>query len=114
MARDFTTVLRGYERGQVESVLGRAAEALTADGRTQRAAARDALRAADFQIVLRGYDRSEVDDEVQALLRKFDILASSDELRLTLGSVLRMSQPTDQLIVEEVRRLRALADQHNL
>jgi DivIVA domain-containing protein len=114
MAREFTTVLRGYDRGQVDSVFGRAVEALNAGGdAAQRAAARDALRAARFDIALRGYDRLEVDDALQSFLRQLDIAASGDELRKTLGSVLRMSQPTDRLIIDEVQRLRALADQDN-
>jgi DivIVA domain-containing protein len=115
MAREFTTVLRGYERRLVDSVLDRVVEALAAGGdAAQRAAARDSLRAVKFDVALRGYDRLEVDDAVQSFLRQLDIAASGDELRKTLGSVLRMSQPTDRLIIEEVQRLRALADQHNL
>jgi DivIVA domain-containing protein len=113
MARKFTMVLRGYERRQVDSVLGRVVEALAAGGdAAQRGAARDSLRAVKFDVWLRGYDRLEVDDAVQSFLRQLDIAASGDELRKTLGSVLRMSQPTDRLIIEEVQRLRALADQH--
>jgi hypothetical protein len=115
MARDFTTVLRGYEKKQVDSVFGRVVEALADGGdAAQRAAARDTLRAATFDIALRGYDRFEVDDAVQSFLRQLDIAASGDELRKTLGSVLRMSQPTDGLIIDEVQRLRALADKDNL
>lgn len=113
MRRDFTTVLRGYDKSQVDSVLGDAVQAL-AGGLAQRAAARDALSTAAFGVVLRGYDRLEVDDAVRALLREFDAMAASDGLRLALGSVLRLSEPTDHLIVEEVRRLRSVADQHNL
>jgi DivIVA domain-containing protein len=114
MAREFTTVLRGYEKRQVDSVLGRVGEALTAGGdAAQRAAARATLRAAKFEVALRGYDRLEVDDAVQSFLRQLDIAAAGDELRKTLGSVLRMPEPTDRLIIEEVQRLRALADEHN-
>jgi hypothetical protein len=114
MTREFTTVLRGYEKRKVEAVLGRAAEALAAGGdAAQRAAARDALRAAEFEVGLRGYDRLEVDGAVEGLLRELDFMASNDELRMLLGSVLRMSQPTDQQIVDEVRRLRGLADLHS-
>ncbi|MFF5289189.1 DivIVA domain-containing protein [Paractinoplanes globisporus] len=115
MAREFTVVLRGYERKQVDAALARAFDALAPDGGVaQRTAARDALRAAEFEVALRGYDRLQVDEVVQGLLRELDNVVAGDDLRSTLGSVLRMSQPDDQLIVDEVRRLRELADQHNL
>ncbi|MET3425234.1 hypothetical protein BJ973_004446 [Actinoplanes tereljensis] len=109
MARDFLTVLRGYEKRQVDTLINSADAALTGDA-AQRAVAREALRTAKFEIALRGYDRLEVDKAVQALLRELDSLAATDEFRTTLASVLRLSQPTDQQIIDEVRRLRGAAD----
>jgi hypothetical protein len=114
MAPDFTVVLRGYERKQVDPALARAFAALDAGGdATERANARNELRAAKFEVALRGYDRGQVDSVVEALLRELDHMASSDEFRLTLVSVLGLPQPTDQQIVDEVRRLRELADRNN-
>lgn len=114
MAFDFTVVLRGYDRTQVDKILNPALDALDSTDPRQRAAARDALRDSAFDVVLRGYDRAQVEAAMETLQRELDGKVSGDELRSTLGSVLRMSQPTDQLIVDEVRRLRELADQHNL
>lgn len=113
MTPDFTVVLRGYDRHQVHALLGKATAAL-ADGAdsASRASARRALRKADFTVVLRGYDRTEVDGVVQELLRDLDTPA--DGLRADLGAVLRLSEPTDQQILDEVRRLRSLADTHDL
>jgi hypothetical protein len=111
---DFTVVLRGYERTQVEAVIGPATAALAHGGAAQRAAAREALRSARFEVSLRGYDRFQVDGEVKRLLQGLDGLGEADDLRTTLGSVLRIDQPTDQAIVDEVRRLRELADRHHL
>jgi DivIVA domain-containing protein len=110
MTFDFTIVLRGYDRQQVDALLGRASAALAAGSDpAQRARAEEALRAADFTVVLRGYDRTQVDGAVQMMLRELDA-APSDDLRATLVSVLRLDDPDDRLIVDEVRRLRALAD----
>jgi DivIVA domain-containing protein len=114
MVQEFTVVLRGYDRSQVDKVLGDAVDALDSNNAAQRAAARDGLRTAKFDVAMRGYDRSQVDIGVKALLRELDNLVSSDDLRSTLGSVLRMSEPTDESIVDEVRRLREQADLHNL
>lgn len=115
MSREFMMVLRGYDKKQVDAVVSGAVEALAADGDDgRRAAARDALRTASFTVVLRGYNRFEVDEAVQALLRDLDSTAPRDEFRMTLGSLLRLSQPTDQQILDEVRRLRDLADRDNL
>ncbi|PWK52069.1 DivIVA domain-containing protein [Actinoplanes xinjiangensis] len=112
MTFDFTIVLRGYDRQQVDALLGRASAALAAGGdAAQRARARDALRAADFAVVLRGYDRAQVDGAVQMMLRELDA-APSDDLRAVLGSVLRLDDADDQRIIDEVRRLRTLADLH--
>ncbi|SFE70141.1 DivIVA domain-containing protein [Actinoplanes philippinensis] len=111
MRLDFTFVLRGYDRSQVDALLGRASAALDAEDASQRARAREALQTADFTIVLRGYDRAQVDGAVQMMLRELDA-APSEDLRATLASVLRLPDADDQLIIDEVRRLRALADLH--
>ena len=111
---EFTTVLRGYEKRQVDEILTRALDALEGDSADQRASARESLRAAQFEIALRGYDRTQVDGAVQGVLRQLENVAATDELRVTLSSVLRMSRAGDQELVDEVRRLRELADQHNL
>jgi DivIVA domain-containing protein len=114
MEIDFSVVLRGYDRAQVDKVLNPAVTALDSGDARQRAAARDALHSSAFDVVLRGYDRAQVEEAVETLERELDNLVTGDQFRTTLGSVLRMSQPTDQLIVDEVRRLRELADLHNL
>ncbi|WP_433790051.1 hypothetical protein [Actinoplanes sp. CA-252034] len=111
MRLDFTIVLRGYDRGQVDAELGRASAALDAEDAAQRARAREALRAADFTVVLRGYDRAQVDGAVQMMLRELDAAPSGD-LLATLATVLRLPEADDRLVVDEVRRLRALADLH--
>jgi DivIVA domain-containing protein len=55
MAQDFTVVLRGYDRGQVDAVLGAAFETISdGGGPAKRAAARDALRAAAFDVTAAG------------------------------------------------------------
>ncbi|WP_430783340.1 hypothetical protein [Actinoplanes sp. G11-F43] len=109
MPQDFNPALRGYEMRKVDAVLDRAVKALASGSPSQRASAQAALRAADFPIALRGYVRDEVDDAVRELLRQF----GEHDLRETLGSVLRLTEPTDESIVDEVRRLRELADRHD-
>jgi hypothetical protein len=110
MTFDFTIVLRGYDRQQVDVLLGRASAALAAGGDpAQRERAKEALQGADFTFVLRGYDRTQVDEAVKMLLRELDAVPA-DDLRAVLGSVLRLTEPDDEVIVAEVRRLRALAD----
>ncbi|NMO49957.1 DivIVA domain-containing protein [Actinoplanes sp. TBRC 11911] len=114
MVFDFTVVLRGYERTQVDKVLNPALEALDSTDAWRRAAARDSLRDSAFDTVLRGYDRAQVDAAIDALRQALDSPVPGDDFRSTLGSVLRILQPTDQLIIDEVRRLRELADRHHL
>jgi hypothetical protein len=58
--------------------------------------------------------RLQVDETVRKLLRELDGPAPVDDLREVLGSVLRIPEPTDRSIVDEVRRLRDLADRHGL
>ncbi|MEU4623650.1 DivIVA domain-containing protein [Actinoplanes sp. NPDC023801] len=115
MQQDFTVVLRGYDRAQVDSVIGQGFDALDeGSGPAKRAAARDALRAASFDVVLRGYDRDQVDKAVRKLRGELDGPASTEDLRVTLASILRIPEPADQSIIDEVRRLRDLADRHGL
>jgi DivIVA domain-containing protein len=115
MALDFTVVLRGYDRGQVDAALGSALDTINeGGGPAKRAAARDALRAASFEVTLRGYDRGQVDATVSRLLRELDGPGPVDSFRETLGSVLRIPEATGEQIVDEVRRLRDLADRHGL
>jgi|tagenome__1003787_1003787.scaffolds.fasta_scaffold19596446_1 hypothetical protein len=110
---EFLTVLRGYEKRQVDEVLTRALNALEGGSADQRNVARESLRSAQFEVALRGYDRTQVDGAVQGVLRQLEGMAATDELRVTLTSVLRMSRAGDQELIAEVRRLRELADQHN-
>ncbi|WP_433378406.1 DivIVA domain-containing protein [Actinoplanes sp. CA-142083] len=116
MAGDFITVLRGYDKAEVEQVIGRAVAALSSGGDLQREAARDELRSAQFAVALRGYDRAQVDSAVEELARQLDAGAqgADGDLRSVLAQALRLEQPSDQAIVDEVRRLRELADLHNL
>jgi hypothetical protein len=115
MSLDFTIVLRGYDRQEVDTVLGSATATLGDGGDSaQRAAARDLLKSAEFGVVLRGYDRSQVDVTVKKLLKELDGPPPAEDLRLTLGAILRIPEPTDQSILDEVRRLRDLADRHGL
>jgi hypothetical protein len=115
MSLDFTIVLRGYDRQEVDTVLGSATASLRDGGDSaQRAAARDLLKSAEFGVVLRGYDRSQVDVTVKKLLKELDGPVPAGDLRQTLASVLRIPEPTDQSIVDEVRRLRELTDRHGL
>lgn len=67
---DFTVALRGYDRAEVDRVLGAADAALASGGETARAAAGAALRAARFPERLRGYARAEVDRAVADRLRR--------------------------------------------
>ncbi|MEV6844672.1 DivIVA domain-containing protein [Actinoplanes sp. NPDC051411] len=64
MANDFTVVIRGYDRGQVDAALVQAAQLLEAG---QSAAF---LSGKKFDVVLRGYDRGQVDTHIQELLRR--------------------------------------------
>ncbi|WP_018655257.1 DivIVA domain-containing protein [Actinomadura flavalba] len=58
--------LRGYDRVQVDDLLGRISRAL--DGRDGMNA--DAVRAARFDVVVRGYDRVAVDDLLAECVRE--------------------------------------------
>ncbi|MCU7722679.1 DivIVA domain-containing protein [Actinoplanes sp. KI2] len=66
MNRDFTVVLRGYDRTEVDRALGRAEAALTSGSESRRAASLAEL-GKDFTVVLRGYDRQQVQQAVAVL-----------------------------------------------
>ena len=70
MELEFTVILRGYDRDQVDAVLRQADRALASGDATACAAAAAALKRADFTVVLRGYDRPQVDEAVQERLRR--------------------------------------------
>jgi DivIVA domain-containing protein len=74
-AADFTVVLRGYDRSQVDVVISRAQGALSGDGAAAQREARAELEAsrAALRVVARGYDRIQVDaflDQLAADLAK--------------------------------------------
>lgn len=64
---DFTIVLRGYDRAQVEALLRQVDEALMSGDLALREAAAEAVRGATFQVALRGYDRAQVDRLIRRL-----------------------------------------------
>jgi DivIVA domain-containing protein len=72
------------------------------------------LRAVEFAVALRGYDRGQVDSAVAELVRQLELGTQGDDLRTVLAQALRLEQPSDQAILDEVRRLRELADRHGL
>ena len=61
----FTVVIRGYDRGQVDAAFAKA-ETFAAAGDT--AAAKQVLTGVDFTVVLRGYDRGQVDAHIKHFL----------------------------------------------
>jgi DivIVA domain-containing protein len=61
---DFTVVIRGYDRGQVDATLAEA-ERLRESGQVD--AVRELLAGKRFAVVLRGYDRGQVDAHLEAL-----------------------------------------------
>jgi DivIVA domain-containing protein len=109
MNADFTVVLRGYDRLEVDKALGRAEAALTSGSESLRAASLGELRK-DFTVVLRGYDRGQVDNTVRTLVTALTGSAAAVPLRSALATVLRLDEPTEQEILDEIRRLRELAD----
>jgi len=109
MNGDFTVVLRGYDRTEVDKALGRAEAALSSGSESLRSASLHELRNG-FTIVLRGYDRAQVDNTVGTLAIALAGDGDGASLRSALASVLRLDQPTEQEILEEVRRLRESAD----
>jgi hypothetical protein len=57
----------------------------------------------DFMVVPRGYDRGRVDNTVRALVAA---LNAGGRFRSAPASALRLDRPSEQEILEEVRRLR--------
>jgi len=112
MSWDFVVVLRGYDRTEVDKALGRAEAALSSGSESLRAASLDELRKG-FTVVLRGYDRGQVDTAVGMLVVALNGSGDGDggRFRSALASALRLDQPTEQEILDEVRRLRELADE---
>jgi DivIVA domain-containing protein len=66
MVNDFKVVIRGYDRGQVDSALDQAAQLRDVGGVD---AARLFLADKRFDTVLRGYDRSQVAAHIEAFGR---------------------------------------------
>ena len=106
---DFTVVLRGYDRTEVDQALGRAEAALSSGSDSQRAASLGELRK-EFTVVLRGYDRGQVDGAVGTLVAALNGAGDKAGFRAALASALRLEQPSEQEILDEVRRLREVAD----
>jgi DivIVA domain-containing protein len=64
---DFTVVLRGYDRAEVDSLVERVHDATASDSPTTRASAREELRRSVLRVRLRGYDRAQVDDYLRLM-----------------------------------------------
>lgn len=65
MTSPFTVVLRGYDRGEVDRLLGQVDAALASSDEALQASARELLRKPDLTVVLRGYARDEVENAVR-------------------------------------------------
>ncbi len=57
----FTVVLRGYDKGEVDALLGRVEKALASTDQALRAAMRADVQHPTLRVTFRGYDRVEVD-----------------------------------------------------
>jgi DivIVA domain-containing protein len=64
---DFTVVLRGYDREEVDSLVERVREALELNDVTTRAEVRELIRTTTFQRRFRGYECNEVDDYLRRM-----------------------------------------------
>jgi DivIVA domain-containing protein len=67
MYADFTVVLRGYDRAEVDSLVERVHDATASDSPTARASAREELRRRVLRVRLRGYDRAQVDEYLRLM-----------------------------------------------
>jgi DivIVA domain-containing protein len=67
MTNNFTVVLRGFDRAQVDSAIDRITQ-LVDGGEVE--AARQFAAGQKFNVLLRGYDRGQVDAYIEALLRR--------------------------------------------
>jgi DivIVA domain-containing protein len=65
---DFTVVVRGYDRAEVDAVVDRMTSALTSNDPSRKAALGRELRETRFTIRLRGYDRAQVDDFLRSMI----------------------------------------------
>jgi DivIVA domain-containing protein len=68
---EFSVVLRGYDRTQVDTLLQRAGEAVRSTDPALRASVAAQLREPKLSVVLRGYERREVNsvlDRLRAVL----------------------------------------------
>ena len=65
MTSPFTVVLRGYDRSEVDRLLGQVDAALASSDEALQASARELLRNPDLTVVLRGYARDEVENAVR-------------------------------------------------
>jgi DivIVA domain-containing protein len=59
---EFTVVLRGYDRAEVDFLIDRVDGALAAGNPTFRVMVARELRTARLPVAVRGYDRAQVDD----------------------------------------------------
>ncbi|WP_051415853.1 DivIVA domain-containing protein [Nocardiopsis sp. CNT312] len=95
---EFDTVLRGYDRHTVDSLVRRALAALDGDRDTPVTA--DELRTPRIAVVLRGYDRTQVEDYLRELAAALSGAAGTEDLEsIELDVVLR---GCDRVQVEEV------------
>jgi DivIVA domain-containing protein len=62
---DFTVVVRGYDRREVDAVVSRVDAAQGSSDPALRASVRAELSRVHFPVRLRGYDRMQVDDYVE-------------------------------------------------
>jgi DivIVA domain-containing protein len=69
---EFSVVLRGYDRLEVDALIARAGEAIQSSEPALRAAVRDELRAARLTVRMRGYDRSQVDGVLRRYAEQLD------------------------------------------
>ncbi|MCA2215324.1 hypothetical protein [Jidongwangia harbinensis] len=78
MRSDFTVVLRGYDRDQVDRLFARADAAVASSDDAVRASALRLLRSPGLPVVLRGYARDQVDDAVRDRLAALGSTAPDD------------------------------------
>jgi DivIVA domain-containing protein len=68
MAPRFMVMMRGYDRAEVDQLLGRAEQAAASSDAALRAAVCHELQTTRFRDRLRGYSRVQVDQKVQQLV----------------------------------------------
>src|SRR5205814_5873629 len=72
MPVDFSVNLRGYDRGQVDSLVHRLTEALGSADPVLREQVRQEVSVATFDVAIRGYDRAQVDRYVSQARAELD------------------------------------------